>query len=77
MLLFRMPVTPATALLFDQPFVMVQYPILAARLPPPALSTSKLCAANQGDKSYLQGVLNLILKKDRNGNTGACMICPL
>jgi hypothetical protein len=46
-----MPVTPATALLFDQPFVMVQYPILAARLPPPALSTSKLCAANQGQCS--------------------------
>ena len=47
-----MPVTPATALLFDQPFVMIQYPILAARLPPPALSTSKLCAANHGMTSY-------------------------
>ena len=46
-----MPVTPATALLFDQQFVMIQYPILAARLPPPALSTSKLCAANHGNVS--------------------------
>jgi hypothetical protein len=43
-----MPVTPATALLFDQPYVMVQWPVLAGRLPPPVPSGSKICAANPG-----------------------------
>lgn len=40
--------TPATALLFDQPYVMVQWPVLAGRLPPPVPSGSKICAANPG-----------------------------
>lgn len=52
-----MPVTPATALLFDQPYVMVQWPILAARLPPPSPSSSKLCAANQGEREMCETIV--------------------
>ena len=44
----RMPVTPATALLFDLQYVMLQWPVLASRLPPPTPSGSKICAANPG-----------------------------
>jgi len=41
-----MPVTPVTALLLDLPFVSVQYPLLASRLPPPTLPENQLCSAN-------------------------------
>jgi len=44
-----LPITPATALLLDQPYVSVQYPLLASRLPAPAAApatvTSPQCAA--------------------------------
>jgi endo-1,3(4)-beta-glucanase len=43
-----MPVTPATALLIDQAFVMTEWPVLGSRLTPAAPPASKLCAANQG-----------------------------
>lgn len=55
--IIRMPVTPATALLFDQPYVMLQWPILAARLPPPSSPSSKLCSANQGEWEDIWGTL--------------------
>ena len=41
-----MPVTPVTAILLDQPYVMTQWPVLAARLPPPPPQGSRLCANN-------------------------------
>ena len=41
-----MPVTPVTAILFDQQYVMTEYPALASRLPPPASAGSKQCANN-------------------------------
>lgn len=41
-----MPVTPATALLFDQPFAALQYPLLASRLPPPVTPEKQQCSSN-------------------------------
>lgn len=47
-----MPVTPATSLLIDQAFVMIEWPVLGSRLTPATPPASKLCAANQGNIIY-------------------------
>ena len=41
-----MPVTPATALLFDQAYVELQWPVLEHRLPPPSPPAQQQCSAN-------------------------------
>lgn len=41
-----MPVTPATSLLFDQPFVELQWSVLERRVPPPVQSAQQKCEAN-------------------------------
>lgn len=43
-----MPVTPALAALMDQPFVEVQYPALASRVPPVPPPVNPACSANPG-----------------------------
>ena len=50
-----MPLSPATALLFDSSYVQLQYPILASRLPPPVPPGSSQCSANAACKA-----LNLV-----------------
>lgn len=53
-----MPLSPATALLFDQAYVQYQYPILGTRLQPTQVNNNQQCNTNSGLKQFYL-VINL------------------